>query len=149
MIDAFVGPNHFLSNFHPAEVLIGGLEFPTVEHAYQAMKTLDQQARYAIKLQKTPGEAKRMGRVVKVRKDWAEVKDKVMLDLLRQKFGQKDLMAKLLATGQEELVEGNSRGDVYWGVCKGVGENKLGKFLMQVRSELMNNERWAGPGDEE
>lgn len=148
MIDAFIGPNRFLSNFYPAEVAMGGLEFSTVEHAYQAMKTLDQQARYAIKLQKFPSAAKRMGRVVKIRADWDQVKDEIMLELLRQKFKHIQLRERLLATGREELIEGNTWGDTYWGVCRGVGENRLGKLLMQVRTELVTNERWAGPGDE-
>lgn len=148
MISEFIGPNRFLSNFWPSKVEMGGLDFPTVEHAYQAMKTVDQQARYAIKLQKTPGEAKRMGRVVKIRRDWDAVKDRVMMELLQQKFSTKDLRQQLLATGEEELAEGNSWGDTYWGVCKGKGENKLGKLLMKIRSQLRNGDRWAGPGDE-
>lgn len=148
MISEFSGPNRFLSNFYPVTVEIGGLEFSTVEHAFQAMKTLDQEARYAIKIQKTPGDAKRMGRVVKIRRDWEQVKDDVMFELLKQKFEQKDLTEKLLATGEEELVEGNTWGDTYWGVCKGKGENKLGKLLMKVRGQLRVGERWVGPGDE-
>jgi hypothetical protein len=42
----------------------------------------------------------------------------------------------LLLTGDEELIEGNFWGDVFWGVCNGVGKNHLGKILMEVRSEL-------------
>ena len=42
----------------------------------------------------------------------------------------------LLATGEEYLVEGNTWGDKYWGVCGGIGLNHLGKLLMQVRDEL-------------
>jgi len=56
---------------------------------------------------------------------------------VRAKFEQNpDLAAKLIATGDEELVEGNTWGDTYWGVCRGVGQNKLGKILMNVRQEL-------------
>jgi len=57
---------------------------------------------------------------------------------MRQKFKQPELKAKLLATGDAELIEGNHWGDIVWGVCRGKGENRLGKILMKVREEL----RW-------
>jgi hypothetical protein len=34
------------------------------------------------------------------------------------------------------LIEGNTWGDTFWGVCNGVGENNLGKTLMNVREIL-------------
>ncbi|NWN81082.1 NADAR family protein, partial [Bacillus sp. (in: firmicutes)] len=46
------------------------------------------------------------------------------------------LKNKLLQTGESILIEGNTWGDKIWGVCNGVGENKLGKILMKVRNEL-------------
>jgi predicted NAD-dependent protein-ADP-ribosyltransferase YbiA (DUF1768 family) len=58
-----------------------------------------------------------------------------MLNLLRQKFQNPELREKLLCTGKLELIEGNYWGDTYWGVCRGVGENRLGKLLMLVREE--------------
>jgi hypothetical protein len=63
------------------------------------------------------------------------VKLDVMLGLLRRKFTQLDLRRQLLATGDAELIEDNDWGDHFWGVCMGVGENHLGKLLMQVRGE--------------
>ena len=60
-----------------------------------------------------------------------------MLALLRVKFKPGSSFAELLlATADEELVEVNEWGDCYWGVCRGVGENVLGKLLMRVRAEL-------------
>ena len=44
--------------------------------------------------------------------------------------------ANLLATGKATLVEGNSWGDTFWGVCRGKGKNMLGKILMRVRKRL-------------
>lgn len=55
--------------------------------------------------------------------------------LLRQKFHDPELQQRLLDTGSEELVEGNTWGDVYWGVCDGKGQNNLGKILMDLRRE--------------
>lgn len=60
-----------------------------------------------------------------------------MLNLLRYKFSQHmDLREALLATGDAVLVEGNWWGDTFFGVCRGEGENWLGRMLMQVREEL-------------
>jgi predicted NAD-dependent protein-ADP-ribosyltransferase YbiA (DUF1768 family) len=59
-----------------------------------------------------------------------------MKQLLKLKFNNPDLQQKLIATYPEELIEGNYWHDTYWGVCEGVGENHLGKLLMEIRNEL-------------
>jgi len=136
MITEFRGKYAFLSNFYPCAVEYEGLIFPTVEHAYQAAKTLNLGERLAIRNCETPGKAKRMGRAVTLRKNWNSIKLDVMLGLLRQKFGYPVLLGMLLATGNEHIQEGNDWGDRFWGVSGGVGENHLGRLLMQVRNEL-------------
>ena len=100
------------------------------------MKTLDINQRSAIANASTPGLAKKMGRSVSLRPDWEDIKDDVMLEGLYRKFTNDELAEWLLDTGDEELVEGNWWGDRYWDVCKGIGQNKLGKLLMKVREEL-------------
>lgn len=127
----------FLSNFYPSHVIYEGVCYPTVEHAYQAAKTLDVNERLAIAEQATPGRAKRAGRKVTLRADWEQVKVPIMHALLLSKFeGFPDLARRLQATGDREIVEANDWGDVFWGVSGGYGENMLGKLLMQVRTEL-------------
>jgi ribA/ribD-fused uncharacterized protein len=114
-----------------------GITYPTVEHAYQSAKTTDMNERRRIAGIKEPGEAKKAGRALKYRADWDEVKFKVMEECLRYKFTQHpELGEKLLATEDAELIEGNTWGDTIWGVSNGVGENRLGKLLMQIRQEL-------------
>lgn len=132
----FRGSNRFLSNFHPAIVELDSVFYPTVEHAYQAAKTLDHKAREVVNSIMRPGGAKRWGRKVELRAGWEEIKVGIMLHLLRRKFLHHPLRKRLLATGRVTLIEGNSWGDTYWGACNGVGENKLGVLLMQVREEL-------------
>ena len=84
-----------------------------------------------------PLTAKRRGKKVPLRPDWEEVKDDLMYQVCKAKFTQHpDLQEMLLATGNQELQEGNTWGDTYWGVCKGKGQNKLGKILMRIREEL-------------
>lgn len=56
-----------------------------------------------------------------------------MFYLLMKKFNQEPFHSKLIATGDSQLIEGNTWGDTYWGVCRGKGQNKLGKLLMKVR----------------
>lgn len=84
----------------------------------------------------TPLAAKRTGRVVLLRADWEEVKVEVMRAVLKAKFSDPELADALLATNDAELIEGNWWGDKFWGVCRGVGKNKLGQLLMQLRAEL-------------
>jgi len=82
----------------------------------------------------TPGEAKRCGKMINCRPDWEGVKVDIMFALLASKFSDTSLMDKLVATGDAELIEKNSWGDVFWGVCQGVGKNWLGKLLMSIRN---------------
>ena len=145
MIDKFDGEFAFLSNFHPSMITDGNEWFPTVEHYFQAAKTETMEEYKAIAAALTPGEAKRLGRHIKLRSDWEEVKDQVMLDALRKKFAILKLREKLLATGDEELVEGTTWHDNVWGnctcdQCKDIpGQNRLGKMLMQVREEIRSS----------
>lgn len=113
--------------------------YPTVEHAFQAAKALDLQVRAGIREAGHPAAAKQMGRRVDLRKDWEQVKYGIMLDLLRDKFRDPELRTLLMATGDAQLIEGNTWNDKIWGavLVKGewIGKNNLGKLLMQVRTE--------------
>ena len=138
IIDSFRGKYYFLSNFFPAEVTYNGLTYQNNEAAFQAQKTYSKEERIEFTTLE-PRDAKRRGRRVRLRKDWEQVKDRVMEEIVRAKFSQnEELKEQLLATGDAQLVEGNRWNDRYWGVDirSGVGENHLGKILMKVRSEL-------------
>ena len=142
MIDKFDGDNAFLSNFYSSPITYDNICYPTVEHYFQAQKTLDKNKRKEIAAAMTPGVAKRLGRHVKLRPDWEEVKDDVMYRGLFLKFSQEPLRQWLLETGDKFLKEGNTWHDNYWGVCscekcqQHVGRNHLGLLLMRVRTEL-------------
>jgi ribA/ribD-fused uncharacterized protein len=135
-INFFRGRYDFLSNFYVREIVYNGFTYKSTEHAYQAAKAIDPLIHDVIAAADTPGQSKKLVRKIQIREDWAEVKDKIMLDVLRLKFKHYDLRSKLLATGNATLIEGNTWGDVYWGVCEGKGLNMLGKMLMQVREEI-------------
>lgn len=135
MIDSFHGPYRWLSNFWIVPVIYEGHQYPSVEHAYVAAKTTDEAMRAEIRAIEKPGQVKRLGRQLALREDWEAIKLDVMEELLRSKFRQQHLRNLLLSTGSMELIEGNTWGDRFWGVCDGVGENHLGKLLMKLREE--------------
>lgn len=139
-ISTFKNKNAFLSNFYPVFVYYEGMRFPSVEHAFQAAKTNDLEIRKLFMIAPTAKDAKRFGRQVKLRKDWDEVKITVMEILLRQKFARPALREQLLNTKDSMLIEGNNHGDTFWGVCKGTGENYLGRLLMKIRQEIIEEE---------
>lgn len=137
MIDSFKGENGWLSNMWPAMVMFEGEIYSSAEHAYQASKTLDPEFRKEIRRAADGYKAKKIGRFVNVRTDMKEKRLELMYRIVFDKFARNlDLMNKLLATGEQELVEGNNWNDTFWGRCSGVGENHLGKILMKVREEL-------------
>lgn len=135
-IDSFTGSNRFLSNFWYCGVEFEGEDYISVEHAYQAAKTLDKIERWEIRRAKTPGQAKRLGKQVTLRADWDKVKLVVMRELLQSKFEDPVLARMLIETGDEWLSESNTWGDTFWGVCKGRGQNNLGRLLMELREDL-------------
>lgn len=135
-ISDFTGEYGFLSNFHSSAVEFEGKLYRTVEHAYQAAKTTDEAERRKIRDALYPNVAKKLGRRVTMRPGWDGMKVEVMLGLVRKKFAEPELRAKLLATENAKLVEGNWWHDTFWGVCQGVGKNHLGKILMRVRDEI-------------
>lgn len=146
MITEFDGKYAFLSNFFHSPFAYDGIEYPTVEHFFQAMKTLDQEERKKIAAADSPGKAKRMGRNVQLRGDWEEVKYTVMCVGVERKFdAHPELASKLIATGDTILIEGNSWHDNTWGSCfcpkcaSIAGKNWLGEILMKRREELISD----------
>jgi ribA/ribD-fused uncharacterized protein len=135
MIDRFDGDNRFLSNFYKWAVRFEGIVYPSVECAFQAAKTTDVDLRIDF-IEMTSAQAKHAGRRLKLRADWEQVKLGIMEQLLTAKFSDKPMRQKLMATGNQQLVEGNDWHDAFWGVCDGVGENHLGRLIMKVRDQL-------------
>jgi hypothetical protein len=143
MINKFDGKYRFLSNFYPAPTRIGMYIYPTVENAYQACKC-DDPDDFEQFLTLTPGQAKRAGRRVRLSPEFESRKLDLMYSLVRSKFVNEELAQMLLDTGEEELVEGNTWHDCFWGSCNCIlcngkeKHNHLGRILMRVREELRN-----------
>lgn len=138
-IMSFRGEYSFLSNFYEGKVFTyKGLKFNNTEAPFHAEKCWSRAKEFEMI---RPLQSKRLGRRVLMRKDWEQIKDRVMYDVCYAKFTQDPVLkAKLLATGNRELVEGNTHGDRCWGMtCSNgvwIGENRLGKVLMRLRDDL-------------
>lgn len=141
-ITRFKDEYRWLSNFWKVEIYYKGVTYPTVEHAYQAQKSLTISDRAWITVAEDARQAKYRGNQIEARKDWEQVKDQIMLELLKVKFSNPELGQKLKDTGDAELVEGNYWHDNYWGDCccdkcyNKPGKNKLGKMLMEIRAGI-------------
>lgn len=136
-IRSFRGENGFLSNMFDCPVTVGGITYRSSESAFQAQKSMDLAVRQRFAAL-TGAKAKQAGKTVALRADWETAKVGLMRDVLVAKFSQNpELAERLLATGDAELIEGNTWGDTFWGVdSKKGGRNELGKLLMELRANL-------------
>ncbi len=122
-----------LSNFAATPFELDGRRWPTVEHYFQAAKAVDPAEAERVANAESPAKAKQLGRQVRLRQEWDQLREEVMLRALRAKFAQHDeSRAMLLATKRRPLHE-DAPWDRYWG---GAGKDRLGVLLMQVRDEI-------------
>lgn len=145
-IGPFKDEYRWLSNFWESPTIISGHTWKTTEHFYQAQKCADPEDFHKILELETPGQAKRAGARTKARADWDLIKTSVMRIASFSKFSQSlELAMMLVNTGDEEIVELNHWHDNFWGQCTCdvcvdnpdvIGQNNLGKILMEVREHL-------------
>lgn len=139
MIAEFKYPYRWLSNFEPVDILYNGELYPSVEHAYMSAKNDSEEWKLFCKTH-SASEVKSESRKIPLKEGWEEMKLSVMESLLFQKFNNKSLADKLKATGYQNIQEGNTWGDEFWGVNLkskiNRGENHLGRLIMKVRDTL-------------
>jgi len=115
------------------------VEWPTVEHYYQAMRFENASYREQIRLAESPEIAVKLGKTLfkKKRSDWKKVETTIMTRaLFTQCQIYPEMQEKLLATEDAVLVE-NSQYDYFWGCGRDRrGENHYGKVLMGIRAKL-------------
>ncbi|MDB5175813.1 MAG: Swarming motility protein YbiA [Candidatus Saccharibacteria bacterium] len=148
-IETFQGDTRFLSSMfmvHNWLMSREGILVPASENLYQADKFLDDdhreyvlQARHGLASKRRAGELVERG--VPMRPDWDEVKVSHMARFTLHKFvANPDIAGRLMGTYDQELIEGNTWGDNFWGVCppgSRNGQNWLGRILVDVRARLM------------
>ena len=141
------------SNLHEAPIQIEGITFPTVEHYFQWAKAKqfgDAGAQAKILKTASPKTVKSLGKKVTPfdAGQWDERKDQVMRTAVKAKLMQHpEILKKLRDTGDRLIGEADPR-DKYWGIGTSAdtsfakqperwkGHNKLGKILMELRTEL-------------
>ena len=135
----FRGEYDFLSNFYKCNVEYEGVIYSSVENAFQAAKTLDLIERRQFE-DCTAREAKKLGKTVKLRSDWENVKVKIMCNLVFQKFNNSEYLRTRLLIVQDKIIEENFWHDNFWGICKcgrcTGGYNMLGNILQEVREHF-------------
>ena len=113
--------------------------FPTVEHYFHYQKANlfnDRSSKIAILNTPDPLQAKRIGRQVNNfdPDKWNAVAENHIANGIYLKFSQHpNLKEKLLATGNEDLLEANPYDNKYGIGRDGKGQNLTGKCLMRVR----------------
>jgi len=143
MIREFNDTYRWLSNFYPCKVVHNGRIFLSVENAYQSAKSDDDRW---IQFCQTfsPGIVKAASKELQLDRNlWDKRKLQIMEEFLSQKFHQEPFKSMLTLTGNEELQEGNSWHDTFWGIDlkTGKGQNHLGKLIMKIRDRL-NGKIW-------
>jgi ribA/ribD-fused uncharacterized protein len=150
VIDRFTGEFEFLSNYYEGAVRYKGTKFPSSEHAYQCQKIPPELWHKIIAIKK-PSNAKRAVKTLLNdpsrgfqwdQTEWDKIKVQVMREILRVKFSHPMLSDMLRDTKPARLIEGNTWKDKFWGIpvdkhgaLTGVGENWLGRLLMEIRDE--------------
>ncbi len=133
-------PFYVFNNLSAHAVEFEGKLYPTTEHAYQAVKCLSEEGKEAIRLARSPLQAKNLANITyKSARDphWEDKKVAVMEAILRAKLAQHAEARDALARSGDEPIVENSPVDYFWGEGKdGTGQNQLGKLWMKIRSEL-------------
>ena len=142
------------SNFHYAPMTLGSTRLSTSEHAYQWRACIEHMREDLVEKVvqcKTPKEAKTIASIVKsADSSWADIKYNVMKYVLISKLRiNSRFMDALLLSEDKILVEALS--DKFWGCglpyniaittnpLHYPALNKLGKILIELRSEILNN----------
>lgn len=136
-------PYGAFSNLYRREIEFEGETFATSEHAYQAGKARKPEVRKWLMDAPSPALLAMAAHglyVWDINSDWSKIKFDRMKRVLQAKFTQhEDLKQLLLSTGTARLVESATVDNAVnrlWGEVNGVGKNKLGELLMEVRTEL-------------
>lgn len=141
------------SQWWPCSFVVDGVTYRSAEHWMMAEKARlfdDDESREKIIACKTPGEAKKLGRLVTPFDDakWKAACFEIVVGGNVAKFSQNaDCLSVMRQTGTKVLVEAAPR-DRIWGIGMGAanenarrpelwrGQNQLGFALMEVRDRL-------------
>ena len=126
------------------------LIYPTVEHAFHAQKLdpnddkLEEYQKLFTDENLEPNEAKKLGgrknfekNGYKLRNDWNDKRLEIMKECTESYYKQnKEMLNRLIETGDKKLIHKGFRIDDFWGVNKNGGNNHHGKILMKLREKF-------------
>ena len=130
-----------LDNFSSFKVLVDGVLYGTIEHAYQSSMFLQSapDVDETITNSYSAYDAQRIAHehIDRQRADWDDVKVAVMERLVQLKTEQNPYVKrKLMETGDYMICEDSPK-DAFWGIGPNRdGRNELGKIWMKLRAEL-------------
>lgn len=143
MIKEFKDEYAWLSNFYLCKIIINGLQYPSVEHAFQAQKSNDPNWKIYCRETINPDKLKIVSKKIDLIENWNNIRESIMFECLKQKFNQEPFKTKLIATKNMRIQEGNTWGDKFWVVDlnTGKGENRLGLMIEKIRIELLKQQK--------
>jgi len=140
IIDCYERDYYVFSNFSSFSMDYEGTYFPTSEHLYHYFKFTDPVLQQQIREAKSAHEAFKLAEVNKHlrRTDWDDIKLDVMEKILRMKVEQHPYVKKkLIASGNQPIIECSWRDDYWgWGPNKD-GQNQLGRLWMKIRKDYV------------
>ena len=111
-----------LRNSHLSTIIVEGITYPSVEHAFQASKVSERAVKFQIS-KASLAEVRNLLEDIWIRPNWNDVKYATLHQLVKLKFeSNKELANVLIGTGTQLLGNKN--------------EAELGSILMKVRSEI-------------
>ena len=133
-----------LDNFSAFKFVYENIEFPTVEHAYQAYKFKETAPDIFDKIAKcnSPVEAKKIAveNADKICLNWEKIKVDLMKKLLLAKMNQNPYVKEKLLSTKDYIICEDSNVDDFWGIGRNRdGQNMLGKLWMEIREEIIKN----------
>lgn len=135
----FRGPYDFLSNMYEVDITYQGITFPSSEHLYFYQQIPEGWWRNRV-LETPHGKvAKKIASNPKCPRisTTKAFKLQCMKRAVWEKFKVPAMQNRLIDTHPTILVEYNWWNDTFWGVCRGEGENHLGRLLMHTRKHYV------------
>jgi len=124
----FKGPYKCLSNSYLSPIIVEGISYPSVEHAFRAAKISDRFLKLQISKTSRLSDVEKLLQDAWIRPNWDDVKYATLHQLVKLKFESNNELAKILiGTGTKPL---GGRSD------HTKRQFRVGQILMKVRSEI-------------
>ena len=138
-IKGFTGEYDFLSMEYPCEFFMEGVKFKSASAAFYAQKNPDINSwnKFA---RLNPNNARQKASNLPTTDEYLNNREFYLYRANKAKFDNSvTLKTSLCNTGTKKLVNVVPYNDEWLGVYKGKGHNMLGRVLMKIRSEYLDN----------